>query len=108
MTHTVLVLNPNSSTRVTAAIDRAVNPAVGAGERYLRCVTLDDGPAGIVTQADADRAATLVGAGGPTPGGGGGAGGGPPRRRRVRHRLLQRPGRGRRARAHTPACRRHR
>lgn len=60
MTHTVLVLNPNSSTRVTAAIDRAVNPAVGAGERYLRCVTLDDGPAGIVTQADADRAATLV------------------------------------------------
>lgn len=60
MTHTVLVINPNSSTRVTSAIDRAVNPAVGAGERHLRCVTLDDGPAGIVTQADADLAATLV------------------------------------------------
>ena len=56
----VFVINPNSSATVTAAIDRSVAPWRGAGGIDLQCVTMDDGPAGIVTQSDADRAGMRV------------------------------------------------
>jgi allantoin racemase len=56
----IIVINPNSSEAVTAAIDRAVNAGEVPQRARFRCVTMSDGPAGIVTQADADRAAVLT------------------------------------------------
>jgi allantoin racemase len=54
VTRALIVLNPNSSERVTQAIDRAVEPLRAWGTP-VRCVTLSDGPPGIETQAEADR-----------------------------------------------------
>jgi len=56
----IMVINPNSSRRVTAAIDRAVNDDGDSGTPRFHCVTMAQGPAGVVTQADADLAALLV------------------------------------------------
>jgi Asp/Glu/hydantoin racemase len=55
MTRALLVLNPNSSERVTQGIDRAVEPLRAWGTP-IRCLTLADGPPGIETEAQAQRA----------------------------------------------------
>ncbi|MGI1662581.1 aspartate/glutamate racemase family protein [Palleronia sp. KMU-117] len=49
----LIILNPNSSDIVTAAIDRAVAPLRAAGVP-LRCVTSQDGPKAIENQRDGD------------------------------------------------------
>jgi Asp/Glu/hydantoin racemase len=56
----VFVINPNSSATVTAAIEGSVAPWRGPGGIDFQCVTMNDGPAGVVTQGDADRAGLLV------------------------------------------------
>ena len=53
MTKALIVINPNASTRVTAGIDAAMDPLRGFGIP-IRCVTLEEGPPGIETQAQAD------------------------------------------------------
>ena len=50
----ILVINPNSSASVTAAIDDAVAPLRLPGGPTIECITLAEGPAGIATQRDAD------------------------------------------------------
>jgi Asp/Glu/hydantoin racemase len=55
MTRALVVLNPNSSERVTAAIDRAVEPLRAWGTP-IRCLTLAEGPPGIESEAQAQRA----------------------------------------------------
>lgn len=47
------VINPNSSRSVTRGIEKAVAPLSDMGHRIV-CVTNDDGPAGIESQAQAD------------------------------------------------------
>ena len=56
----VLVLNPNSSASVTQAIDRAVQSTHAASLCRFDSVTAVDGPPGIVTQEDYERASVLV------------------------------------------------
>lgn len=60
----IRVLNPNASTRVTDAIDRAVSPLRGP-EITITCHTSPDGPPGIESHADFQNAipplATLAG-----------------------------------------------
>ncbi|MGQ0564117.1 MAG: aspartate/glutamate racemase family protein [Gemmobacter sp.] len=53
MNGVLIVINPNSSARVTAGIDAAMEPLRGWGTP-IRCVTLEEGPPGIETQAQAD------------------------------------------------------
>ena len=50
----ILVINPNSSLAVTAAIDAAVQPLRIAGGPEIVVDTLRTGPPGIATQRDAD------------------------------------------------------
>jgi allantoin racemase len=50
----ILVINPNSNTVVTAAIDAAVNPFRFAEGPEIACTTLEEGPRGVETQKDAD------------------------------------------------------
>ncbi|MDA9477562.1 Asp/Glu racemase [Bradyrhizobium sp. CCBAU 65884] len=50
----ILVINPNSSTSVTAAIDEAVAPLRIAGGPDIEVVGLAEGPPGISSQRDAD------------------------------------------------------
>lgn len=52
MSRALIVINPNSSERVTAGIDTAMAPLRGMGA--IRCVTLAEGPPGIESQAQAD------------------------------------------------------
>lgn len=54
------VINPNSSEAVTAGIDAAMAPLRRADGPRITCVTLADGPPGIQTQHDVDRAALAV------------------------------------------------
>lgn len=54
MQRVIYVINPNSSTTVTAGIDAAMAPFRTVGVPEIRCLTLDEGPAGIQTQADVD------------------------------------------------------
>jgi Asp/Glu/hydantoin racemase len=49
----LIILNPNSSDTVTAAIDRAIAPMRASGVP-LRCVTSRDGPKSIESQRDGD------------------------------------------------------
>ena len=56
----VIVLNPNSSVSVTQAIDRAVQSTAAASLCHFESVTAIDGPPGIVTQEDYERASVLV------------------------------------------------
>jgi len=60
MIQPIHVINPNSLADVTRRIDRAIQPGAPAGGPALRCVTLEIAPPGIVSQRDADAAATLV------------------------------------------------
>lgn len=57
---TVYVINPNSLTEVTERIAEASQVHARAGDVAFRCVTLEAGPPGIVSQRDADVAAPLV------------------------------------------------
>ena len=50
----ILVINPNSSASVTAAIDDAVAPLRIAGGPDIEVVGLAEGPPGISSQRDAD------------------------------------------------------
>lgn len=50
----ILVVNPNSNTAVTAAIDAAVAPFRFADGPEIACITLKEGPFGVETQKDAD------------------------------------------------------
>ncbi len=50
----IVVVNPNSTQAVTRGIDRAVEPLRLSGGPSIECVTLEDGPPGIESQADAD------------------------------------------------------
>lgn len=56
----ILVINPNSSRRVTEGISAAVDPSRLTGGPTIDCLTLEEGPAGIETQAHVDRAGRLV------------------------------------------------
>ncbi|WP_153101168.1 aspartate/glutamate racemase family protein [Paraburkholderia hayleyella] len=54
MSKHIYVINPNSLTVVTAAIDQALVPMRFPGGPQIHCVTLAEGPAGIQTQRDVD------------------------------------------------------
>lgn len=60
MRDTLYVINPNSSQAVTAGIDSALAPLRRPGGVRIECVTLADGPPGVQTQQDVDRAALSV------------------------------------------------
>jgi Asp/Glu/hydantoin racemase len=49
MTDRILVINPNSSEAVTAAMDRALEPLRRAGGPEIACATLPEGPPGVET-----------------------------------------------------------
>jgi Asp/Glu/hydantoin racemase len=51
----ILVVNPNSTAAVTAAIDRALEPLRIAGGPAIECLTLSEGPPGIETQAHVEQ-----------------------------------------------------
>jgi allantoin racemase len=55
MAERIVVINPNSSGAVTAAIDRALAPLRMAGGPAIDCVTLAEGPPGIETQAHVEQ-----------------------------------------------------
>lgn len=50
----IYVINPNSSTDVTAGIDAAMAPLRVVGGPSIECLTLAEGPPGIQTQRDVD------------------------------------------------------
>jgi Asp/Glu/hydantoin racemase len=50
----IVVINPNSTEAVTAAIDAAIEPLRIAGGPELVCQTLAEGPPGVESQSDAD------------------------------------------------------
>lgn len=60
MGQVIYVINPNSSEAVTAGIDAAMAPLRGSDAPVIRCVTLADGPGGVQSQLDVDRAALSV------------------------------------------------
>ncbi|TVQ38497.1 MAG: Asp/Glu racemase [Geminicoccaceae bacterium] len=49
----ILVINPNSNPEVTAGLDAAMAPLRLEGGPAIRCMTLEEGPYGIESQADA-------------------------------------------------------
>ena len=53
MSKSIIVINPNSSVRVTAGIDMAMEPLRHLG-LSIRCVTLEEGPEAIETQRESD------------------------------------------------------
>ena len=54
MADTVVVINPNSTVAVTAAMDEGLAPLRMPGGPAIECVTLAEGPPGIESQSDAD------------------------------------------------------
>lgn len=50
----ILVVNPNSNAVVTAGFDAALAPLRFSDGPAIRCVTLEDGPYGVETQADVE------------------------------------------------------
>jgi Asp/Glu/hydantoin racemase len=54
MSDRIVVINPNSTERVTAGIDAAVEPLRIPGGPGIECVTLAAGPPGVESQQDAD------------------------------------------------------
>jgi allantoin racemase len=50
----IVVINPNSTEAVTAAIDAAMTPLRAAGGPDIVCQTLHEGPPGVESQHDAD------------------------------------------------------
>jgi allantoin racemase len=57
MADRIIVINPNSTRRVTAAIDAALEPWRMRGGPEIECVTLAEGPPGIETQAQVEHVA---------------------------------------------------
>ena len=55
MTERIVVINPNCTGAVTAAIDAALQPWRMAGGPAIECVTLAEGPPGIETQAHVEQ-----------------------------------------------------
>lgn len=55
----IVVVNPNASTTMTRAIEEAVG-SMATPDLSLRCVTLEDGPAGVESHEDFARAARCV------------------------------------------------
>ena len=55
MTDRIIVINPNATEAVTAAIDTALGPWRMAGGPAIECVTLAEGPPGIETQAHVEQ-----------------------------------------------------
>jgi Asp/Glu/hydantoin racemase len=55
MAERIIVINPNSTQAVTAAIDAALRPWRMAGGPAIECVTLAEGPPGIETQAHVEQ-----------------------------------------------------
>ena len=51
---TIIVINPNSTAAVTAAMDEGLAPLRIPGGPAIECLTLEDGPPGIESQSDAD------------------------------------------------------
>jgi len=51
----IIVINPNSTSAVTAAIDLALGPWRMAGGPAIECMTLAEGPPGIETQAHVEQ-----------------------------------------------------
>ncbi|MDN8617916.1 aspartate/glutamate racemase family protein [Variovorax ginsengisoli] len=60
MPKAIYVINPNSSATVTSELDAAVAPLRLPGGPEIRCVTLAEGPPGVESQGDVDRAALAV------------------------------------------------
>jgi Asp/Glu/hydantoin racemase len=55
MTERIVIVNPNSTAAVTAAIECALLPWRMAGGPAIECVTLAEGPPGIETQAHVEQ-----------------------------------------------------
>ena len=55
MAERIVVINPNCTGAVTAAIDAALQPWRMAGGPAIECVTLAEGPPGIETQAHVEQ-----------------------------------------------------
>jgi Asp/Glu/hydantoin racemase len=55
MSAPIVVINPNSTEAVTAAIDDAIAPLRMAGGPPIECVTLAEGPPGIESQAHVEQ-----------------------------------------------------
>ena len=55
MADTIIVINPNSTVAVTAAMDEGVAPLRIPGGPAIECLTLAEGPPGIESQSDADN-----------------------------------------------------
>ena len=55
MSERIVVVNPNSTEAVTAAIERALAPLEMAGGPEIECVTLAEGPPGIESQAHVEQ-----------------------------------------------------
>jgi Asp/Glu/hydantoin racemase len=60
MSKTLYVINPNRNQAVTDGLDTAVAPLRLVGGTPITCVTLTDGPPGVESQLDVDRAALAV------------------------------------------------
>ena len=58
----IQVINPNSSRAVTAGIDAALAPLRMASGPDIRCLTLAEGPPGVVTQLDVQSVAVPLAA----------------------------------------------
>jgi allantoin racemase len=56
MSGPILVINPNSNPAVTAGLDAAMAPFRMTGGPAIECLTVDQGPFGIESQADSDAA----------------------------------------------------
>jgi allantoin racemase len=54
MADTIIVINPNSTVAVTAAMDEGLAPLRMAGGPAIECLTLAEGPPGIESHSDAD------------------------------------------------------
>jgi allantoin racemase len=54
MADRIVVINPNSTVAVTAAMDEGLAPLRMAGGPAIECLTLAEGPPGIESQSDAD------------------------------------------------------
>jgi allantoin racemase len=60
MTERIVIINPNSTAAVTAAIECALLPWRMAGGPAIECVTLSEGPPGIETQAHVEQVVAPV------------------------------------------------
>lgn len=56
----IRVINPNSNAAITARMAEALAPMAQAGGPAIDCITLDDGPVGVASDADIATAAPLL------------------------------------------------